>query len=160
MCVLVVFKYMCVGYLLVSLQTSSCPSISPSCSVTYMDSINRLQLGLANGQHLWEIKGREESEAGEFIPYLKRAYFVLHHKSEFLSRNPLHTTLSRYRFLEALPTLIPSGIEMIPCFPITSLRGLDFMIYLYPACIFKNSPTITLSSKFLIWLHHLFLARL
>ena len=37
-----------------------------------------------------------------------------------------------------VPTLIPSGTEVLPCFPITSLRGLDFMIYLYPACTFEN----------------------
>lgn len=39
----------CVGYLLLPLQMSSCPSISPSCSVTYMDNVKRLQLGLAHG---------------------------------------------------------------------------------------------------------------
>ena len=99
--------------------------------------------------------GRSKGGRRTRLAYLKRAHLVLHHRSD-----PVHTTLSRFRFLQAFPTLIPSGTEVLPCFPIISLRGLDFMIYLYPACTFENIPFITLSSKFLIWVHHLFLARL
>lgn len=54
----------------------------PSCSVTYMNSINRLQLGLANEKHLQEIKGREQSEVWVFISYLMKAPYMSFTKSQ------------------------------------------------------------------------------
>lgn len=121
--------------------------LSPFCSVTWMDTIDRLQYSW-----VWRrgSPGRrsKESEAGVFITGYQSSW----HRTLQLSLCTVPWTL---------PTHIPSGTSVIMCLPTTRGRGLNCMIYLYLACTFGNSPfIITPSSEFLIWAHHLFLAEL
>lgn len=146
---------------LLSLQMSRCTSTFGSPALW---SVQTISTGCS---WVWPMGStRRRSKGGRrvrfevFSHWLKWACFEFHQGSEFLSQDPLHTTLSIYRFLQVLPILIPSGTGVITCLSTTSLKGSDFMIYVCHTHTFENNPFITLFSKSLIWAHQPFLAEL